>query len=194
MMLAERKYADSFEITPFARLVFSANHPPRSADASHAFFRRWLVIPFERTFDGTDAVPRAELDARLSDPREMSGVLNRALAMLPSLRMRGFSEPDSMRRARDEFRQVTDPLAVWLDQATVDFSYSEVPMNSLLAAYNDFAVKAGRPPMNQQGFGRALRRIRPAVTEAQRGTGKDRDRVYVGVGLKAEEAHASWKN
>src|SRR5581483_11001589 len=38
----ERKFADAFEFTPFARLLFSANHPPRSSDASSAFFRRWL--------------------------------------------------------------------------------------------------------------------------------------------------------
>jgi len=184
-MLAERKYGDSFEVTPFARLIFSANHPPRSADASHAFFRRWVVIPFERTFDGTDAVPRAELDARLSSPGELSGVLNRALAALPSLRARGFSEPDSMPRARDDFRQVTDPLAVWLDQATVDYSYSEVLKKSLLFAYNDFAVKAGRPPMNQQSFGRAVRRLRPNLAEAQRGA--EKNWTYVGIGLKTEE-------
>ena len=50
---AERKYADGFDYRPFARLVFSANHPPRSGDASHAFYRRWLVVPFDRTFEPT---------------------------------------------------------------------------------------------------------------------------------------------
>jgi hypothetical protein len=39
-LVAEYKFKDSFEFTPYARLVFSANHPPRSADSSHAFFRR----------------------------------------------------------------------------------------------------------------------------------------------------------
>ncbi len=181
-MLAERKYADSFEITPFARLVFSANHPPRSADASHAFFRRWLVIPFERTFEGAEAIPRAVLDARLANPAELSGVLNRALAALPRLRTHGFSEPDSMRKAREDFRQVTDPLAVWLDQETIDHSCAKVFKRALLSAYNDFAVKAGRPPMNQQSFGRAIKRLRPTLSESQ--LGSEKTWTYLGIGLK----------
>lgn len=184
-MLAERKYAESFEITPFARLLFSANHPPRSADASHAFFRRWLVIPFERTFEGSEVISRSELDARLANPVELSGAFNLAIGALPGLRARGFSEPDSMRRARDDFRQVTDPLAVWLDQETVDNSFAEVLKKSMLAAYNDFAVRAGRPPMNQQSFGRAIKRLRPSIAEAQRGV--EKHWAYVGIGLRSRE-------
>ncbi len=39
-LTAEYKHKDSFEFEPFCKLVFSANHPPISSDASHAFFRR----------------------------------------------------------------------------------------------------------------------------------------------------------
>ena len=64
-LLAERKFEESFEFVPYARLVFSANLPPKSQDASPAFFRRWLVVPFEKTFQAGahGTIPRAELDA-----------------------------------------------------------------------------------------------------------------------------------
>jgi putative DNA primase/helicase len=52
VLSAEYKYHDSFEYVPFAKLVFSANQPPRSDDPTHGFFRRWQVIPFTRTFEG----------------------------------------------------------------------------------------------------------------------------------------------
>ena len=86
---AERKFEASFEFRPFVRLLFSANSAPRSDDATHGFFRRWLVIPFNRTFDASDpdTVPRAALDARLSEPAELSGMLNRALAELATIRL-----------------------------------------------------------------------------------------------------------
>jgi putative DNA primase/helicase len=48
---AEYKFRDGFDFVPFCRLVFSANHLPQSKDGSHAFFRRWLVIPFDHAFD-----------------------------------------------------------------------------------------------------------------------------------------------
>src|SRR5258708_14791752 len=80
-LMAEYKFKNSFEFIPYSRLVFSANHPPKSQDASPAFFRRWLVVPFERTFvDGApDMIPSGMLDAMLSAPAELSGVLNKTL-------------------------------------------------------------------------------------------------------------------
>src|SRR5579872_1354395 len=115
-MMAEYKFKDSFEFVPYSRLIFSANHPPKSQDASSAFFRRWIVVPFDRTFaDGDpETIPSDKLDAILSDPAELSGVLNKALEALAAIRTRGLSESDSSRRATDEFRQATDPIAVWL--------------------------------------------------------------------------------
>src|SRR5690348_14443984 len=51
----EHKYAHSFSFRPYARLVFSANQVPRSADASEAFFDRWVLLPFDRKFRGTNS-------------------------------------------------------------------------------------------------------------------------------------------
>ena len=86
-MMAEYKFKDSFEFVPYSRLVFSANHPPKSQEASPAFFRRWIVVPFDRTFaDGDpDTIPGDKLDAILSDPVELSGVLNKALEALAAM-------------------------------------------------------------------------------------------------------------
>jgi len=106
---AEWKHGAMFEFASFARLVFSANYPPQSSDSSHAFFRRWLVVPFERTFTDKDEISREELDRRLSDPKELSGVLNMALIHLQRIRDRGITTTESMQKAWYEFREVTDP-------------------------------------------------------------------------------------
>ena len=55
-LTAERKFQGSFEFSPFARLLFSTNHYPTSKDASHAFFRRWLVIPFDAVLDPREKI------------------------------------------------------------------------------------------------------------------------------------------
>ncbi len=184
-VLGEYKYRESFEFLPFARLVFSANHPPRSGDASHAFYRRWIVVPFDRTFDPSEQRPRGELDAELTDPRELSGVLNKALGVLPRLRARGFTESESMKRAHEEFQQTTDPFSVWLDKNTVQSPETMVAQDELRRSYNEFAERTGKPGMTQQAFGRALVRARPDVKKAQRTwSGRPNTRVYVGLGLR----------
>jgi len=181
---AEYKYGrDLFEFEPFCRLVFSANHVPRSGDASHAFFRRWLVIPFDRTFEPGESTPRAVLDARLSAPGELSGVLNKALDMLPDLRRRGFTESESMRQAWEEFKSMTDPVAVWLARNTVESVEAFVPMADLRRAYNADADAGGHNGMTAQAFGRALKRARPGIGEARLTVGGRRQMCYTGIGL-----------
>ncbi len=94
VLSAEYKFRDSFEYVPFAKLVFSANTPPHSDDATHGFFRRWQVVPFQASFEegGEATKTREELDASLTNPAELSGVLNKALQALRQIRKVGFTQ------------------------------------------------------------------------------------------------------
>jgi P4 family phage/plasmid primase-like protien len=189
-MMAEYKFKDSFEFVPYARLVFSANHPPKSQDASPAFFRRWFVVPFERTFaDGApDTIPGDKLDAMLSDPAELSGVLNKALEALAAIRTRGLSESDSTLRATDEFRQATDPLAVWLDRKTILNPDAMTPQDYLHREYCRNCADAGRPTISKTAFGRAMKKLRPTVTDYQRTVNGMLTWCYVGISVLASDA------
>ena len=189
-LLAERKFKDSFEFTPFARLVFAANHPPRSQDASSAFFRRWIVVPFEQTFKPGDpgTIPRDQLDKMLADPVELSGVLNKALQALASIRKnRGLSESDSTCQALEDFRQTTDPLAVWLDRNTVVDSNAVVSCDLLCQEYNHACAANGRPTVSKQSFGRALTQLRVTVKRQQRTLINGLTGCYVGIGLRTND-------
>ena len=184
---AEYKYQAPFRFKPVCKLVFSANHPPRSADASYAFFRRWLVVPFEMTFEATDKIPSEVLDSRLAQERELSGVLNRALTALPELRRRGdFLETASTRAAWEEFRETTDPLAVWLDRNTISSSTAVIVRDELHRAYGGHCFKAGIPPMSGKSFMAAVRRLRPSITEGKRSINDQRQWCFLGIGLVAD--------
>jgi putative DNA primase/helicase len=189
VMLAERKFCDSFEFVPFCKLIFSANRPPHSDDTTHGFFRRWLVVPFLRCFeDGArDTRPREEMDRSLADPAELSGVLNKALQALAQIRRSGFTESETTRQTWQEFKAVTDPLAVWLEQNTVQLPTAMVAKSELFGAFSRHLADAGRPSMTPTAFGLALRRACPNITEAQRTwRGREKTWVYNGIGFAAE--------
>lgn len=185
---AEYKFHDGFDYEPFARLLFSANHPPKSGDSSEGFFRRWVVIPFDKSFspDRAGYVPRDVLLSRLAAPAELSGVLNRALDALPHVLKGGFTGSESVRQAAEDFRAATDHFSVWLDLATVDHPAAWVPMAALAAAYNSASEQAGRPPMNRTQFGRALRQARPEIRESRRMIGDRQILGYQGIGLASQ--------
>jgi hypothetical protein len=58
------------------------------------------------------------------------------------------------------------------------------PKRALLAAFNAYCEKTGRPPMMDRAFGRALKRLRPEVGEAHRILGGAKKTVWIGVGLR----------
>jgi putative DNA primase/helicase len=187
-LTGEYKYVDSFDFRPFARLVFSANHAPHSGDSSQGFFDRWVVVPFAHTFrDTAEEIPRPVLDARLADPRELSGVLNRALLGLAAVRARhGFTDAASLRDAAAEFRETTDPVAVWLDRATVAQPEAVVLKSALYHAYADTMRKDGITPLTANAFGRALGRLRPGMRDGQRTVAGKLQWVWLGIGLVAD--------
>ncbi|QDU28896.1 hypothetical protein ETAA8_40020 [Anatilimnocola aggregata] len=183
----EHKFKDSFDFKPFCRLVFSANSPPRSSDASDGFFDRWLVIPFDRAFRGTgEEIPRAVLDARLSTPAELSGLLNKALDALDRMaKQRGFTQTESTRAAWNDFHSTTDPLAGWLDRATVEMPEAYVVKKALRFAYNDHLSDRGVPPMSDKAFANAFGKLRPKAETRQKSVSGVMQWCYVGIGLSA---------
>jgi putative DNA primase/helicase len=181
----EYKFRDSFDFVPFSRLVFSANHPPRSEDASPGFFDRWHVIPFERSFRGTDAeIPSHVLDSRLQTPGELSGLLNKALDSLEQIDGAcAFSTPPSVQAACRDFQATTDPLAVWLDRFTIDDPAAFVVKKTLRTAFNAHLERQGRPAMTETAFGRAFAKHRQDVEAKQRTVSGLLQWCYVGIGM-----------
>jgi P4 family phage/plasmid primase-like protien len=182
-LTAERKFQGSFEFTPFARLLFSTNHYPQSKDSSPAFFRRWLVVPFDAVIAPQERI--LELAADLAAPRELSGVLNQALMVLPDIRSRGgFSQSETTRAAMMEFREMTDPLMAWLERCTTLTPLGVTSKKDLHITYGAYAEANGRPPMSPKSFYAGVKRLRPGLTEAQRRVyGEVRD-VFLGIELK----------
>lgn len=184
----ERKFHESFDFTPFARLVFSANTPPRSPDASTAFYDRWIAIPFGGRFRGAAGeVPRRELDARLSAPAELSGALNRALDALPQLvKTARFSPAASVEQALRDFREVTDPFSIWLDVATTADPFAVTLCSALRSAYAKHCLEVGGAPMSDTALTQALKRARPHVDKKQRTVDDRVQWCYLGIGLGSQ--------
>ena len=181
-LTGERKFQGSFEFSPFARLLFSTNHYPSSKDASHAFFRRWLVVPFDAVLDPHEKI--SNFAAQLSSPSELSGVLNRALAALPGMIQRGgFTQSESTQASLMEFREMTDPLAAWLDRFTVLSPEGMVSRKDLAISYNAASDAAGRPLMTPKAFCAAVRRLRPTLKDGQRKMGGEVKDVFLGLSL-----------
>lgn len=181
---AERKYRDSFTFESFARLLFSANSLPTSGDSSHAFFRRWLVVPFTQRFEGTVKIRAAELDEILRDPTELSGALNRALEVAGDVQLYGLTTTDSMHEAWNEFRDTTDPLAGWMSR-TLEYAPMEaVHRGRICRAWQDYCRAEGLTPGTPNALYKRIRETYPRVEDDKRTIDGKQDRAFIGLRLR----------
>ena len=70
---ARLPYGEPMTITNYAKLIFNCNELPKDVEQSNAYFRRFLIIPFDTT------IPEQQQDKELSKKiisSELSGVFN----------------------------------------------------------------------------------------------------------------------
>lgn len=111
---AERKYEHPFTFTPCARIMLATNHLPKLRDVTHAFFRRLVMIEFNRIFLAE------EMDMNLSAKlkAELAGIFVSAVNGLRSLRERGeFIVPQSSVIASEKYREESDVTELFVNDA-----------------------------------------------------------------------------
>jgi putative DNA primase/helicase len=151
---AERKFKDSFSFRPTVRLVGSTNHLPRLLDLSDGFFRRAMILQFNRQFlDG-------ERDTKLTEKlvAELPGILAWAVEGLKNLRKRGyFVIPSSSIEALNQYRLDSDPERMYFDECLVEDPTGEgMTPNSLYADYVEWCRRSGHRAKSKINFGKRL--------------------------------------
>lgn len=162
---AEQKHKDPFSFRNRAKLIFSANELPSSKDNSDGFHRRWMIIPFPNKFNDS------ELRKKLFNDKEMSGLLNRAVAGLKRLRAQnGFTEAPSVREKLQAYREKSDNVYHFLTSyCAVGETSNEVRKQELYDAYRRSCQDWGMHPVSQANFNQKVRVIYPSVYESKKG-------------------------
>lgn len=178
MIDAERKHQDPFYFRPFSRLVYSANEIPRSKDRSFAYYRRWCIIPFSKQFIGADA--DRSLAAKLTQPGELSGLLNRALRGLKRIfENESFTESETVKNALEDYRRQNDTVVAFASERCEFVPEGEIGRKELYAAYVNYCENEGfRAASRNACYNRV--RAYPHVGEKK---GED-DRCFTGVRLR----------
>lgn len=178
---AERKFGAPFDFKPFARLLFSANEIPRSSDRSHAYYRRWIIIPFPNKFEKDQCDP--DLLKKLTIPEELSGLLNAALAGLYRLEARrGFAEPGSAQAAMDIYKRANDSVLSFAAECLDAGPHLQEGKSIVYSAYKTYCDESNLRAASSIRFNERLLEIFPQVKE-------DRNfmqRQWIGIRLKNE--------
>lgn len=160
-----------------AKLLLATNHRPQVDEATEAAWRRILQVTFPV------AIPESERDPRLLDkltePSELSGILNWALDGYRAFRAMGLGPPEAVRLATRDYRDEQDFVGPFLHARCIFEAGASVSAAELHGTFAAWCEANGEEPFGKVRFARALEDhgLRP-----QR-RGHDRKRVWVGLRL-----------
>jgi P4 family phage/plasmid primase-like protien len=154
----KKLYAQPFEATSTAKILLAANEIPPVEDRSDGFFRRLLIVPFNRKFKpgvgGHDFFIKDKLIAELPG---ICASLVHAYARLSENEGR-FTGMEKMLGAVLSYREESDPITSFLSEVVSDQEGSEVPVAEVFSDYKNFCVDRGLQPGSIIGFGRSMSR------------------------------------
>ena len=139
---ARLPYGEPFTLTHYAKLIFNCNELPKDIEQTQAFFRRFLIIPFDVT------IPTDEQDKTLHSKiieNELSGIFNWVLRGLDRLlSQRGFSNCNAATLAIEKYQTESDSVKMYLnDYCYLPSTSNDVALSTMYGEYRNYCIESG---------------------------------------------------
>jgi len=167
------------------RLVITCNELIHLADTSGALQARLLLLPFNRSFVGSED---RSLEGKLLG--EASGILNWAVEGLRRLKKEdGFKVPACAQDMLDNYRRQSAPIVAFLEDACELDPSGITPCRLLYTAWRGWAALNGHEAGANSTFGERLRAAAVGMSHSRRVEGEGRIPIYKGVRLNNHGIH-----
>ena len=152
---ARLPYGEPFTLTNYAKLVFNCNELPTNVEHTDAFFRRFLIIPFDVT------IPEEQQDKELSKKiiqSELPGVFNWVLDGLKRvLSQKGFTKSDVISQRNEQYRKETDSALMFIDDRGYEIDYEKpTELAELYGKYKRFCEGDAYHSVSKRKFSKRL--------------------------------------
>ena len=148
---ARHLYGKPFSLNKYARLAFNCNQLPQHLERSEAFFRRMLVIHFQKVISKSKRDPNL---AKTIIKNELPGVFNWLLSGLDRLQKNEeFSECKPADELLDEYKNNSDIVQQFLDEAGYEKVLEQkhgTMLQIMFDEYRAFCERAGEVMMSRR--------------------------------------------
>jgi putative DNA primase/helicase len=148
---ARLPYGQPMQLKQYAKLIFNCNELPKDVEHTNAYFRRFIIVPFDVT------IPEQEQDKKLHlkiIENELSGVFNWVLEGLHRLLIqKRFTHCEAVVNAVEQYKTQSDSVKLFIQ----DNDYKNSPnkyevIKDLYSEYRVFCIDDGFKPVNKQNF------------------------------------------
>lgn len=155
---ARQIFGRPFIMTDYAKLMFNCNELPKEVEQTNAFFRRFLIIPFDVT------IPQAEQDPELAKKiidSELSGVFNWILEGLKRLLVqKKFTVSEKVNDQIETYRRESDSVAMFIEDYSYKPSFDNYyTLKDIYGEYKAFSIGSGYKQVSAKTFSERLKSL-----------------------------------
>jgi putative DNA primase/helicase len=153
---ARLPYGQPFTLTQYAKLIFNCNELPKDVEHTKAYFRRFLIVPFEVV------IPEKEQDKRLHIKiieNELAGVFNWVLEGLNRLlEQKRFTHCEAVSNAVNLYERQSDSVNMFIEDNEYKPNADQFKLlKELYNEYRSYCVDDGYKPVNKGNFIKRLK-------------------------------------
>ena len=153
---ARLPYGKPIIVEDYAKLIFNCNELPRDVEFTNAFFRRFLIIPFDET------IPEEKQDKELATKiinNELAGVFNWVLGGLERiLAQKKFSQCNAADNVLQQYRKEADSVAMFLEDEGYQPDIEKyIATKELYSQYKQYCVADGFKCASHKTFNNRIR-------------------------------------
>ncbi|MBK9984492.1 MAG: hypothetical protein IPP15_19345 [Saprospiraceae bacterium] len=155
---ARLPYGQPFTLEQYAKMIFNCNELPKDVEHTDAFYRRFMIIPFDVT------IPEEKQDKLLHVKiisTELSGVFNWILDGLNRvLSQHGFSACDAAKQALEEYKLESNSIRQFLaEEGYISSPDQYITLRDLYTYYKNFCWQDGMQAFKKMNFSKQLKAL-----------------------------------
>jgi len=184
---AEKKGRDPFQFVNHAKLTFSCNQLPRTPDETLAFFKRFIVIVYDKVIPIEEQDP--QLLEKLTTDIELSGLFNWAVQGLKRALERGrLDEPGDAMERKELYLAMSDPVTGFYNNHITETPGNTEIKQDVINAFFQYCKDKGYVPLSDRKFVESFKKVtwvresQPTFYNEEHPDGK-RFRVWKGIEL-----------
>lgn len=152
---ARLPYGQPFILEKYAKLIFNTNELPRDVEHSNAYFRRFIIIPFNVV------IPENQQDKSLASKiiqNELPGVLNWVLAGLKRLTKNNmFTSSDIVADQIEQYKNEADSSFLFVQEyGYIPDNESNKPLKEIYIQYKEFCRENNYIAFSNRNFKKRL--------------------------------------
>ena len=158
---ARQPYGRPLLLHEYAKLIFNCNQLPKDVEQTDAYFRRFLILPFNVTIEEEK---HDKLLASKIIESELPGILNWILEGLKRLLEQGkFTKCKISEDVLNRYKIESDSVQMFLEEFNIQRSSDTKkyePLKIIYEVYRKFCLESGYKPLNKSNFTKRLEALK----------------------------------